>query len=191
MKPLDEPSRKIIKELILNPRSSDNQISKITGIPLKTVNRKRKKLEESGNLRYYTHLDLSTQGTGLFHGRDLYLVTLKTGITKDMFMSGLAKFSPKYVYVKHILESFVGEKNGRVVLMFVLESPQPSDLIEIFNAEIVPDLNDVLGKDCIHSIDTLQLTHQISRLHNYSAERIINKKHPKNDKGHEMIFVDD
>ena len=46
--------RRIIRNLIKNPRISDNKISKITGIPTITVNRKRKKLEAEGLLHYHT-----------------------------------------------------------------------------------------------------------------------------------------
>lgn len=39
---IDEQEKLIIKALIRNPRSSDNQISKTTKVPVRTVYRKRK-----------------------------------------------------------------------------------------------------------------------------------------------------
>jgi len=53
---LDDKEVLIVKELIKNPRSSDNGISKITKIPVKTVNRKRKGLESRNLISYYTYL---------------------------------------------------------------------------------------------------------------------------------------
>jgi DNA-binding Lrp family transcriptional regulator len=191
MKPLDEQSKNIVRELVLQPRISDNQISKKTGIPLKTVNRKRKKMEAEGHLRFYTHFDLSPQGTGLFKGRDLYIVTFKEGITKDIFMSGLARFNPKYTYFKHIRTSYLAEKDGRVVLTFILESHKDTDLIEIFNADIVPDIHSILGKDSIHKIETLRLDHQLNLLHNYIIDETLKKKFPNEEAKRKMTFVYD
>ena len=44
MRDLDKKEKLIIKELVKNPRISDNQIAKNTGLAVKSVNRKRKKL---------------------------------------------------------------------------------------------------------------------------------------------------
>ena len=50
---LDEQEQKIIKELIRDPRISDNQIGRNTKIPVKTVNRKRKNLEQRNIISYF------------------------------------------------------------------------------------------------------------------------------------------
>ena len=42
---LDDQEKLIVRELIKDPRISDNQISTNTNIPLKSVNRKRKRME--------------------------------------------------------------------------------------------------------------------------------------------------
>ena len=54
LRKLDNQEIKIVKALIRNPRISDNQIGLRTGVPIRTVNRKRKKMEEKGLLKYYT-----------------------------------------------------------------------------------------------------------------------------------------
>ena len=59
MRQLDEQERRIVRELIKDPRISDNQIAKNTRVPVMTVNRKRKLLEEKGLLNYYCYLDTS------------------------------------------------------------------------------------------------------------------------------------
>ena len=53
MRKFDKQEEMIIKELIRNSRISDNQIAKNTRIPVTTVNRKRKLLEEEGFIHYY------------------------------------------------------------------------------------------------------------------------------------------
>ena len=44
----DIQSKLIIRALIRNPRVSDNQIGLMTGVPIRTVNRKRKNMEKQG-----------------------------------------------------------------------------------------------------------------------------------------------
>src|SRR4051794_39106982 len=69
---LDEHERLIVRHLIRDPRESDNAIGEITGVNVRTVGRKRQKLEQAGILSYFTHLDLSARGTGQFNARHLY-----------------------------------------------------------------------------------------------------------------------
>src|SRR5437764_633352 len=62
MKALDEQERLIVRHLIRDPRESDNGIGEATGVNVRTVGRKRQKLEQAGILGYFTHLDLSSRG---------------------------------------------------------------------------------------------------------------------------------
>ena len=54
MRKIDAQEQKILRALTRNPRHSDNRISAMTGVPVRTVNRKRARLEEEGILSYYT-----------------------------------------------------------------------------------------------------------------------------------------
>ena len=85
MRQLDEQEKSIVKALIRDPRLSDNQVSKLTKVPVMSVNRKRKKLEEEV-LFYYTSLDTSRYGLDVLPARQLYILTLKIGITKALFV---------------------------------------------------------------------------------------------------------
>ena len=62
MRDLDKQERLIIRELIKNHRISDNKIGKNTGIPVMSVNRKRKSMEKEGLLTYYTSLKKHSDG---------------------------------------------------------------------------------------------------------------------------------
>ena len=53
MTTLDEQEQLIMRALVRNPRSSDNRISALTGVPVRTVSRKRARLERDGVLTYY------------------------------------------------------------------------------------------------------------------------------------------
>lgn len=91
MSKIDWQEKSIISYLIRNPRASDNEISRKTKIPLKSVNRKRKKLESQGLIYYFTYLDNSPAGTGCFGSRKLYTVRLKRGITRNQIAQKIAE----------------------------------------------------------------------------------------------------
>jgi len=62
---LSENERKVLKELILNSRATDTEVSNRTGISTTGVGKIRKKLESSGLIcRYVPHLSLEKLGFG-------------------------------------------------------------------------------------------------------------------------------
>src|SRR6266478_6066243 len=77
MKFLDEQERLIVRQLIRDPRESDNGIGETTGVNVRTVGRKRQRLEQAGILSYFTHLDLSATGTGEYNSRHLYIIKFR------------------------------------------------------------------------------------------------------------------
>lgn len=186
---LDDKEVLIVKELIKNPRSSDNAISKITKIPVKTVNRKRKGLESRNLISYYTYLH-NFSGTKLFTSRQLFIIRFKHGITRDSFVRKLGDHFEKIVnnqiILKHVLESHLGEQNGCLVLVMIIESFSKNDLVEIYNAEIVKLLADALGMDSVAHTEVIDLTMHLNHLHNYSN---YNMKNGKIDKIPTNIFV--
>ena len=90
-KELSESEKKIVRELVKNPRISDNQLSKNTQIPVMTVNRKRKSLERDGYLRYFTSLDTGEHGTGKYKAKQMYIIKFKIGITRQDFIDVVEK----------------------------------------------------------------------------------------------------
>jgi DNA-binding Lrp family transcriptional regulator len=170
---IDIQEKKLVGELIKNPRISDNQISKNTGIPLKTVNRKRKKLEKDNLISYMTYLDTSDNGTSDFKSRQMYVITFNHGITRSLFLEKIkyAHVPNEYLIKKHVLESQLGETDGKLCLMIILESRLDSDILEIFNAEIIPFLHSHLGHYCIKDVQTINLTYMGITLHNYTLNK--------------------
>src|SRR5437870_11191897 len=81
MRELDEQERLIVRQLIRDPRESDNAIGELTGVNVRTVSRKRQRLEQEGVLSYFTNVDLSPNGTAKFSARHLYIVKFRIGIT--------------------------------------------------------------------------------------------------------------
>jgi len=168
MRELDKQEQLILRELIKDPRLSDNQLSKRAKVPLKTVNRKRKLMESEGFLYYFTFVDHSPQGTGIFASRQMYVVHMKPGITRKWFQDELSKQGGMLSrIVKHILYSHLGETDGHLVLFVVIESHKDSDILEIFNAEILSELKSKFGEDSVRAVQSYTLSSPIRVLHNY------------------------
>ncbi|MEM4756277.1 MAG: Lrp/AsnC family transcriptional regulator [Candidatus Woesearchaeota archaeon] len=167
MRELDEQEINIARELVKNARFSDNQISKNTGIPLKTVNTKRKKLESEGILRYYVDINNTETGTGLYNARHLYKVYFSHGISRKQFMEKWCNIICYPAFRKHLYQAFLGEEQGHLVLFLVFESYREKDIHEIYNAEFVPLAERIFGQRCIFETQTTILREHLRLFNNY------------------------
>ena len=188
---LDESEIKIAKELIKDPRISDNQISKNTKVPVMTVNRKRKRLEKENLIRYFASLDTNELGTGTFKAKQLYIIKFKIGITRREYtekMEGDKRFQAfNSIYIS---SSFLGEKDGHLAVIMIMNAETDSSLVDEFSGKIITHLKDKLGKDCIEEIITSKITNTVRIHHNYlpyiNMENGVIKKEWPDD----YIFVD-
>jgi len=188
---LDDQERVVVKELIKNPRISDNQISFNTSIPLKTVNRKRKNLELNGCLRYFAELDNNETGTKIFSGRHMYIIKLAHGISRKELIDFLKQNSSKNKHkARHIHSSYVGRSGGNLVLVKLIESRVSPDIIEIFNCDIVPEIRQRFGEDAVVNTDVIHIDEVFRLFHNYMP--FVNMKDGKIDEhwNDELVFVD-
>lgn len=188
---LDDNERKIVRELIKDPRISDNQIGKNTKVSIMTVNRKRKRLEEDGILKYCTHLDTGKFGTGSFTARQLYMVKLKLGLTYKRFENDLKhETAITGRGAEHIFSSFLCEKDGHLVWCIVLRGGKRNEINEYFNSVLVPILKDKFGGDCINTIQTFRITNELRYFHNYLPGINMENGRLKKNWPNEMIFID-
>ncbi len=152
---IEEKDKSIIRELIRNPRVSDSEIAKKAGIPLKTVNRRRRYLEQSNTLNYMTFVNNFSYGTGRFNSLALYTILFEYGITTEtlrrMIMS--KEYNEHPVVVKHIVVDLVGEKGGMATYTLIITSRAHEDLVEILNADIVPMVKRFVGENSIRGIE--------------------------------------
>ncbi len=190
MRKFDYQENKIITELIRNPRLSDNQVSKLTSVPVKTVNRKRKKLEEEGILNYMLSIDHSDYGTGQMPASQLVMVELKEGITRKQFLDSAPGVMSKKVHLKHILASLLGERDGKLTLMMLINSRKKDDLLEIYNAEFVPQLKQVFGQNAIKNTTVIDMVMPLRVLHNYMPMFNMKNGIIKRDWSKDKIFVE-
>ena len=188
MRDLDNNEKIIIKELIKNPRISDNQIAKNTGLAVKSVNRKRKRLEEDNIIFYFTHIDNSLNGTGLFSARQLYILDFKQGTTRAKFIEKFNHTDLPKTLQKHCLHTYLAESNGVLKLVVFIESYMDSDILEIFNADYLPKLESLFGKGCITNTTTLTLNNTLQLCHNYFPS--INMENGKIKENWSKIFIE-
>ncbi|MEE9585885.1 MAG: Lrp/AsnC family transcriptional regulator [Nitrososphaerales archaeon] len=168
LRKLDTQEVKVVKALIRNPRLSDNQIGIKTGVPIRTVNRKRKKMEEEGFLKYYTELNMGADGTGRFNARHLYLVKFKMGISQSRIIKEVQEEpNVRTVFTDFIYESHIAEIEGHTALALIIEGRSDDEINTNFNEIMVPSLEKNHGKDSIVQITTIRLGKPIRVFHNY------------------------
>lgn len=190
MRKFDSQEEKILRELVKNPRISDNQIARNTKIPVTSVNRKRKLLEEQGFVHYYT--DISDEGLekGQHNARQLYIIKFKEGITRQNYIDEIKKSENfRKVNPKHHAESFLGEKDGKFAIILIIEAKSEDELTEIFNGSIIQEIKRRHGKDCISDIITAKVTFPFRLHHNYIPIFNMEKGIIKKDWHNEWIFV--
>jgi len=165
---LDGQESAIIKALVKNPRASDNRIGAETGIPVRTVNRKRKKLEESGILSYMTRINMLPSGTGHFQVQHLFIIQFRLGITYSQIVREIQD-EPNVItiFTELIFESYISEIDGHIALVMVVEGESEADIVERFQAYIIPSLQKNHGKDSIEKVSTIRLLQPIRLMKNY------------------------
>lgn len=112
------------------------------------------------------------------------------GITRKQILEAIKKEEPTKIELKHIAESYLGDSDGHAIIAMIIESRCESDIIEIFNAEIVPKFKRFFGEDAVVKTESLTLNVPIVMLHNYLP--LVNIMHGKmkEDWPDELIFVD-
>lgn len=168
MRPLDEQEKKIVKALIRNPRMSDNQVGRRTGVPIRTVSRKRKRLEEEGLISYHTALDMGPEGTGRFGARHLFLLKFRLGVSQDKIIKEVREEpNVRTVFTDFIYESHMAEIGGHTALVLMIEGSTNDEINTKFNEIMIPSLEKNHGKGCIIEILSIRLSKPIRLFHNY------------------------
>jgi len=159
---LDQQETLIARALIKNPRMSDNKVGKLTAVPIRTVSRKRKAMEESGVLNYYTSLSAPTKA------RHMYITKFKMGFTKGRIFDEI-KREPKVksLFSELIQESHFAEVDGHMAIILFVEGITDSEITENFNGKILPAMLNNHGQDSIIEVNTIRLNSAIRLFHNY------------------------
>lgn len=188
---LDDKDKTILKKLTRDPTISDNQIAKLTGIPVKTVNRRRKCLEDAGLLSYHVNINMGKTGTGRFLARHLYLIEFKLGFPQSRLVNEI-KEEPnvRTIFTDHIYESHIAEVDGRTALIMLVEGRDDEEVNEAFNTKIIPSLQKNHGVDAIANVKTIRLSDPIRVFHNYILMVNMSRGKIREDWSDSAIFVE-
>jgi hypothetical protein len=187
---LDAQELKIAKALIRSPRISDNRLGEENDIPIRTVSRKRARMERAGLLRYFAEVDMSVRGTGHFQCRHLYIIKFRIGVTERQIRDEV-RTEPNVVtvFTRTIYESHIAEIDGQVALVMVVEGASESDIVDRMHGEIVPSLRKNHGENAIEDIQTIRLLRPIRILRNYLPDVNMQNGVIRPDWSNEAIYV--
>jgi hypothetical protein len=165
---LDDQERLIVRHLIRDPRESDNGIGEATGVNVRTVGRKRQKLEQAGVLSYFTHLDLSTAGTGQFNTRHLYIIKFRIGITYKQLLDDI-KREPfvRSVFTEIIFESHIAEIDGKLAMLLFIDGASDTDIVQTVQERLIPSLLRNHGEGSIEEVNTVRILSPVRVMRNY------------------------
>jgi len=165
---LDEQETAIAKALIKDPRISDNRLGEEYGIPVRTVSRKRARMEGEGLLRYFAEIDMSEEGTGRFRCRHLYTIKFGVGVTlRDLRRRVLNEPNVMTAFTRSVYTSHIAEIDGRVALVLIVDGASDADIVERVQEEIMPALKAKHGDSAIEEVETVRLLQPIRMLRNY------------------------
>ncbi len=191
MKELDTQERAIARALIRNPRFSDNRISSMTGIPVRTVGRKRVRLERNGTIKYYTGLDLqadpsSSQPTT----QHMVIIKFRLGVTRAQVVEEIrSEANVATVFSELIRDSFIAETDGHIALIMIVERESDGDVADSVQGKIIPSLQKNHGENSIDELRTIRLLGTIRREHNYLPMVNMQDAVLREDWPDEAIFV--
>ena len=168
MRVLDEQEKAVVRQLVRDPRESDNGIGEKSGVNVRTVSRKRQRLEQEGVLSYFTHLDLSQTGAQQFNARHLYIIKFRIGITYRQLVEEIRQEPKKTtVFTERIFESHIAEIDGKVALLLFVDGHNDVDIVQRTHEDLIPNLIKNHGPDCIEAVSTMRLLTPVRVMRNY------------------------
>jgi DNA-binding Lrp family transcriptional regulator len=187
---LDDQERAIVRALIRDPRESDNAIGLKTGVNVRSVGRKRQRLEEEGILSYFTHLDLSERGTGQFPIRHLYIISFRNGITHSGLVADIQK-EPfvRSVFTEVIFESHIAEIDGKLAMLLFIDGASERDIVETVQGQLIPSLLKNHGENSVEDVRTIRVLSPVRMLRNYILPVNVRSGYLKPDWPDDAIYM--
>jgi DNA-binding Lrp family transcriptional regulator len=168
MRELDDQERLIIRELIRDPRESDNGIGEATGVNVRTVGRKRQRLEEDGVLSYHTQVNLTESGTGQFTARHVYTIKFRLGVTVRQVEEDIRR-EPfvRSIFTEVLFESHIAEIDGAVAMLLFIDGASDADIVQTVQEKLIPSLQRNHGEGSIAEVSTIRLLKPVRVMRNY------------------------
>jgi DNA-binding Lrp family transcriptional regulator len=190
MRELDEQERLIIRELIRDPRESDNGIGERTGVNVRTVGRKRQRLEQDGILSYHTQVNLAEGGAGQFNARHLYVIKFRLGITVNQVEEDIRR-EPyvRSIFTEIIFESHIAEIDGHVAMLLYIDGVSDADIVQTVQEKLIPSLLRNHGDGSITEVSTIRLLKPVRVMRNYLPFVNMQDGYIRKDWPDEAIYV--
>jgi DNA-binding Lrp family transcriptional regulator len=190
MKELDEQERLILRHLIRDPRESDNGIGEATGVNVRTVGRKRQRLEQAGVLSYFTHLDLSSRGTGQFNTRHLYIIKFRIGVTYKQVLEDIQR-EPfvRSIFTELIFESHIAEIDGKTAMLLFIDGESDTGIVQTVQEQLIPSLLRNHGENSIEEVSTIRVLSPVRAMRNYVLPVNMENGYIRKDWPDEAIYV--
>ncbi len=168
MKQLDEQERAIVRHLVRDPRESDNGIGEVTGVNVRTVGRKRARLEQAGMLSYMAHVDLSATGTGEFNTRHLYIIKFRIGVSYRQLWEDIQR-EPfvRSVFTEVIFESHIAEIDGKLAMLLFIDGASDLDIVQTVQEKLIPSLEANHGTGSVVEVSTVRILAPVRMMRNY------------------------
>jgi DNA-binding Lrp family transcriptional regulator len=190
LREFDEQERLIVRHLIRDPRESDNGIGEATGVNVRTVGRKRQKLEQAGILSYFTHVDLTGTGAGQFTARHLYIIKFRIGVTYNQMLEDIRR-EPfvRSVFTEVIFESHIAEIDGHVAMLLFIDGASDTDIVQTVQEKIIPSLQRNHGEESIEEIQTIRVLAPVRAVRNYVLPVNMDAGYIRKDWPDDAIYV--
>jgi DNA-binding Lrp family transcriptional regulator len=190
MRQLDEQERLIVKQLIRDPRESDNGIGEATGVNVRTVGRKRQRMEQAGILSYFTHIDLSASGTGEYNSRHLYIIKFRIGVSYTQVLEDI-KREPfvRSVFTEVIFESHIAEIDGKIAMLLFIDGASDIDIVQTVQEKLIPSLENNHGRGSVEEVSTIRILAPVRAIRNYILPVNIANGYIKKEWPDDAIYV--
>jgi DNA-binding Lrp family transcriptional regulator len=165
---LDDQERLILRALVRDPRQSDNSIAESCRVNVRTVSRKRQRLEREGIVSYYANVDLSASGTGQCKTRHLYTIKFRIGVTYRQLLEDIQKEpAVRSVFTEVLFESHIAEIDGKLAMLLFIDGESDLDIVQTVQEKLIPSLLRNHGADSIEEVSTVRILSPVRAMRNY------------------------
>ncbi len=187
---LDEQERKILRALVRDPRQSDNAVGEATGVNVRTVSRRRQRLEQEGILSYYANVDLGASGSGQYKTRHLYTIKFRIGVTYKQLVEDIQREpAVRSVFTEILFESHIAEIDGKLAMLLFIDGESDLDIVQTVQEKLIPSLLRNHGADSIEEISTVRILSQVRAMRNYVLPVNMREGLIRDDWPDEAIYV--
>jgi DNA-binding Lrp family transcriptional regulator len=187
---LDEQERLILRALVRDPRQSDNSIAEVSGVNVRTVSRKRQRLERDGIVSYYANVDLSASGTGQCKTRHLYTIKFRIGVTYRQLIEDIQKEpAVRSIFTEVLFESHIAEIDGKLAMLLFIDGESDLDIVQTVQEKLIPSLLRNHGADSIEEVSTVRILSPVRAMRNYVLPVNMHEGFIRSDWPDDAIYV--